>query len=730
MHSSSGPDERDETNCEAPIRLAQQNKLPPLSRLLRSRQPVGNIFNAGQIGHTTLATRVFIGLATLSLAVFLRILLNPILKGHYPYLTFFPTVLIAALYARWRIAAVIALASGFLAERFFSFPLNQFTIDAQHLIALTTFWMVCAAIIGLIEAMHCSQARAQQATAEAAASRNAMISLNAELDERVRTRTTELETAHGALRAVIDGSPDPMASVDLERRLTAFNVAYGDEFQARFGVTPVIGAKMDDLLAGLPSEQAKLLMLWQRALQGLMVSEETFGHAQLGERTYQINSSFIRDSSGRPTELVYSVRDITEQRALQRRLQEMNEGLECEVAARTCQLSEAMHALEAARDQLQLVVDNVPAGVIYCDGEQRLRFANRYYAGRFGKMPSDLIGKRVADVVGHEAYATVQAEVERALRGETLRFEREVPFVQLGTRIMELNYAPDVAPSGVVRGFVALISDITERKRVESALRDAETKLRHQAVELEELVATRTAKLVETVTELESFAYSVAHDLRAPLRAITSLTALLESEFGATAPPDARDYMQRTRRAATRMDALIRDLLILSRVGRTEVSFRRIDLDALVEILITESPDLQPPAAEVIVLKPLGVVVGNEMLLTQALSNLLGNAVKFVSGKQPRIVVRSERINSEVRLWVEDNGIGIAPQYHKKIFGIFERLGGRVGVESEPGLGSHFWFELPAVVPKDRSAPVAISSTAPARDRSVTFPEPPDQQGS
>jgi len=367
---------------------------------------------------------------------------------------------------------------------------------------------------------------------------------------------------------------------------------------------------------------------------------------------------------------------------------------------------------------MALVLDNVPAGVIYCDREHRLRFANRYYAARFGKTPDEIVGRTLGEVAGKDAYASVRQEIEQALQGNAQLFEREMHFEHIGVRIMQLSFAPDRGEDGSVRGFVALVTDVTEQKRAEAALRAADARLRAQAAELERLVATRTAKLTETVTELESFAYTVAHDLRAPLRAITSMTSLLDSEFGAHSSEDARDYMGRIRRAAARMDALIRDLLILSRVGRAEVVPGPIHLDNLIHTLLSENPDLQPPKAAVSVRGTLGTVLGNEMLLTQAISNLLGNAVKFVPvGTQPRVIISSEALDGKVRLWVEDNGVGIEPKFHTKIFGIFERLnpqyegtgvglaivrravermGGGVGLESQPGAGSRFWMELPA----------------------------------
>jgi signal transduction histidine kinase len=164
---------------------------------------------------------------------------------------------------------------------------------------------------------------------------------------------------------------------------------------------------------------------------------------------------------------------------------------------------------------------------------------------------------------------------------------------------------------------------------------------------------------------------------------------------------------------------MIQEVLSFTKMSRQEIRLEPLDVDRLVRDLIAERPELQPPRAEVIVRSPLLSMQGHEASLIQCLTNLLGNAVKFVPRDvQPRVIVSSERRGEAVRLWVEDNGIGIEPAIEGKLFEMFyrgssgkdyegtglglaivrkavERMGGKVGVESEPGRGSRFWVELP-----------------------------------
>jgi signal transduction histidine kinase len=184
-------------------------------------------------------------------------------------------------------------------------------------------------------------------------------------------------------------------------------------------------------------------------------------------------------------------------------------------------------------------------------------------------------------------------------------------------------------------------------------------------------------------------------------------------------PEPAREYAKRIAEASQRMDALINDLLDYSRLARAEVDVQPVALEGLVDGLLRDmKEEVARRRVAVVVERPLPSVYGHRLILAQVLANLLSNAIKFVApGVDPRVVVRGEESGRRARIWVEDNGIGIAPEHQSRIFRVFERLhatdaypgtgvglaivrkgiqrmGGRVGVESAVGAGSRFWFEL------------------------------------
>jgi signal transduction histidine kinase len=290
-----------------------------------------------------------------------------------------------------------------------------------------------------------------------------------------------------------------------------------------------------------------------------------------------------------------------------------------------------------------------------------------------------------------------------------------------------------------------------ERSRVEEALQETQAALREANEELERRVAARTAQLAEMVSNLEDFSHSVTHDLRAPLRAMRAFAQFLCEECAACTSTAAHDYAQRIITAAARMDKLIVDVLHYSRAARGELSLAPVNVSRLLRGIIESYPAFHSPQVEIRIEEPLPQVLGNEALLTQCFSNLLDNAVKFVTpGVAPRIRVRAEARGVQspkskvqgpsvdnasgnadqpsrldfghrtsafpfVRLWFEDNGIGIPAEAHERIFQLFQRLdqsyegtgvglaivrkgaekmGGRAGVESAPGQGSRFWLDL------------------------------------
>jgi signal transduction histidine kinase len=234
---------------------------------------------------------------------------------------------------------------------------------------------------------------------------------------------------------------------------------------------------------------------------------------------------------------------------------------------------------------------------------------------------------------------------------------------------------------------------------------------------LESRVAERTVELQRMVEEMEAFSYSVSHDLRSPLRSLEGYARALQEDYAGSLPPGARAYLDKIARAARRMDNLTQDVLAYTRVTRCEMEIVPVDLDSLISDVIEQYPALGATAHYITIRRPLGHVLGHVPSLVQCFSNLLGNAFKFIpEGRTPAVEVRSDREGPRCRVTVKDNGIGISPCDHARIFRMFERaagktipgtgiglaivkkaverMGGTVGVSSELGHGAEFWMDL------------------------------------
>jgi signal transduction histidine kinase len=265
---------------------------------------------------------------------------------------------------------------------------------------------------------------------------------------------------------------------------------------------------------------------------------------------------------------------------------------------------------------------------------------------------------------------------------------------------------------------VLLQVEIGERKQAEVALHWAQALLRDRAGHLEELVTERAAELIESNKQLEAFVYSIAHDLRAPLRAMQGFSTMLVEEVTGL-DETAKDYAGRINKSAQFMDAMLMDLLAFSAVSQKRVELTSISLESVVQSVLSRlGKDIQDKGARVETIGSWPSVLAHESTLAQALFNLISNALKFVAPDVlPVVRLRTEDRGEFIRIWVEDNGLGIAPDHQNQIFQLFTRLdgakyggtgiglaivekgvkrmGGRVGVEASLGQGSRFWFELP-----------------------------------
>jgi two-component system sensor histidine kinase/response regulator len=237
---------------------------------------------------------------------------------------------------------------------------------------------------------------------------------------------------------------------------------------------------------------------------------------------------------------------------------------------------------------------------------------------------------------------------------------------------------------------------------------------------LNENLEARAQELSAINRELESFCYTIAHDLRAPLRAMEGLTTLLLEDYAEKLDDAAQDYGERIRSSAARMDQMIQELLSYSRLTLIEFQPQPIRLSRLLKDALSQLAwDLEQKGATINLKRSHHQVLGHYTMLVQVIVNLISNAVKFIPPDvKPVVNIHDEKRGDQVRIWVEDNGIGIAPEHQQRIFRIFERLHGResysgtgiglaivekaisrmkgqVGVESDLGKGSRFWVELP-----------------------------------
>ena len=263
-----------------------------------------------------------------------------------------------------------------------------------------------------------------------------------------------------------------------------------------------------------------------------------------------------------------------------------------------------------------------------------------------------------------------------------------------------------------------LHEEINARKMTEEILHQAQAELSDRAGQLEHAVTARTAELTATNKQLDAFVYTIAHDLRAPLRSMQGFSNILVEEAGSGLSENCRDYANRISLSAQFMDALLQDLLAFSRVAKEKFQLAPVDVELVIRAVVARlGPVMQEKNARVEIIGPWAKVWAHEPTLGQALTNLISNALKFVApGVTPHVRVRMEEKSGFIRVWVEDNGIGIPQDLREKVFQLFtrlhgtkfpgtgiglaivekgiERMNGAVGLESAPGQGSRFWFEL------------------------------------
>ncbi|CAN5917303.1 hypothetical protein BH11MYX3_BH11MYX3_06320 [soil metagenome] len=351
---------------------------------------------------------------------------------------------------------------------------------------------------------------------------------------------------------------------------------------------------------------------------------------------------------------------------------------------------------------LDAVIEHIP-DMVFVKDAARLEFTRLNRAGE------ELLGVSRADLIGktdYDLFPPAEAEFFQAKDRETLNNKRlvDIPEEPINTangpRWLHTKKVPILDDDGTPLYLLGISQDITERKRADTELQRATEQ------------AERVSK------ELEAFSYSVAHDLRAPLRGIDGFSQALLEDYADKLDAAGRRYLDRVRESAQRMALLIDDLLALSKVTRSELNVRHVDLSALAQASVAALQRAEPERAFEIVIEPGLTTEADPRMLAIALDNLFGNAWKFTSKvASPRIELFALTRDGQRAFAVRDNGAGFDMQYASKLFGVFQRLHteaefpgtgiglatvariihrhrGQVSAEGAPGSGATFFFTL------------------------------------
>jgi len=387
-------------------------------------------------------------------------------------------------------------------------------------------------------------------------------------------------------------------------------------------------------------------------------------------------------------------------------------------------LARANEELERAhrvvQERLERIVATAPGAVhSYCrdaQGRGRFVFASPAIRELLGVDAATLVERRIdlLDLVHPEDRVSVDQSLgESAELGSAWLATFRVPLALGGERWVEAHSMPVREDDGGVVWHGFLI-DITDRRR-------AEQEIRSLNVELENRVAERTSELEAKHREMESFTYSVSHDLKAPLRGIDGYSRLLESDHGDRLDDEGRLFVATIRKATAHMGELIDDLLAYSRIERGRPRLGPLESGPIVASVVEGAADAIADGGIALRARvdPGVTALGEHDGLVLALRNLLDNAIKFTAGRPERsIEIGARRDQGHALFWVRDNGPGFDMRYHDRIFEIFqrlhraedypgtgvglaivrkavERMHGKVWAESAKGAGATFWIQLP-----------------------------------
>lgn len=494
------------------------------------------------------------------------------------------------------------------------------------------------------------------------------------------TERRRAEIERQLLASIVESSDDAIVSKDLDGIVTSWNK--GAERIFGYTAEEMIGKPISIIAA--PDRVDEMPRILERIRHGERVDHfETHRQSKDGRiLNISLTVSPVHDSHGRVVGASKVARDITEQ-----------------VRGRD--------ELAEQRERLRVTLSSIGDAVIAADAGGRIAYMNPVAEALTAWETAEALGKPLEEVfriVNEESRQTVENPVGKVLaQGNVVglanhtvllaRDGREIPIDDSG--------APIRNALGEILGVVLIFRDITERRSAEKQLEAWARQLR------------------TTNQELSQFAFVVSHDLREPLRNIGNFTELLMREYP-NREGDARIFADYIVGGVGRMEALLNDLLTYSQIGAQEPPAITVDTNEVVRKVIEDFHSTIEETGAQVAAGDLPPVYGHDAQIYQLFQNLIGNAIKYHSSHPPRVQVHAERGGHSHVFCVSDNGIGIQPEYHQTIFGVFKRLHGRdipgtgiglaicakvvdrhhgrIWVESNEGEGSRFFFTLPAAV--------------------------------
>jgi PAS domain S-box-containing protein len=363
----------------------------------------------------------------------------------------------------------------------------------------------------------------------------------------------------------------------------------------------------------------------------------------------------------------------------------------------------AESALRQSEERYRTLVKNFPNGAVFLfDDQMRFTVAEGTGLAEVNLDSQALTGKTIWETLPPDTVQILEPIYREALQGKSNVME-----MPLGNRLYYVYVLPVINEDGEILSGMAMTQDITKNKRAEEVLRSRADEL----AQLTTVLAQTTANLEKRNADLDQFAYIVSHDLKAPLRAIANLSQWLEEDLEEHLTEDTQHQMNLLRGRVHRMEALINGLLQYSRVGRVRTDLERVDVEQLLaEVIDSLAP---PPEFAVAIMPGMPTLWTERLPLEQVFANLIGNAIKHNPREDGQVAIAANEQTDCYEFTITDNGPGIPPEFHEKVFVMFQTLQPRDKVEST-GVG----LAIVKKIIEDKGGTISLES---ARSQGATF---------